>query len=202
MKNIIILSVVFFSLISCSKKEIDYVYQIDDDNSIPKIKLSLNVYISKRIDISELKIMADEIYDRYDGKTYENVFIEYLLPRMEPGNGCYATSNYQPNQELTIIGLTNDDLEKIKSKFSIKRYWIDDSWKMLLSIDKEKNKYYLKKYASDFSTGKSLLYRKVKDNDTIYKIPDAIDGAYYVVKSNNDLAIFDKQGYINSFLNN
>ena len=174
---------------------------IEDDHTIPRIKLSLNVYVSKRIDEIELKDLAEKIYSKYDGEDYENTFIEYLLPGMEPGNGCYATSHYNPDFNMQIFGVTEKELSDIKSKFDIKgRYWLDSGWKILLTIEKKKNKYYLNKYANDFSTGKTLLLKDVKKADTIYRISDAIDNAYYLINSNNELEIYDNQGYVDKYL--
>lgn len=174
---------------------------IEDDHTIPRIKLSLNVYISKRIDEIELKDLAERIYSKYDGEDYENTFIEYLLPGMKSGNGCYATSHYNPNLNLNIFGVTEKELSDIKSKFGIKnRYWLESGSKILLTIEMKKNTYYLKQYANDFSTGKRLLQKEIKEGDTIYRIPDAIDGEYYMINSNNELEIYDNQGYIDKYL--
>lgn len=198
MKNIFLIIVLsFLMFISCDTKP-DYVDYINVEQKIPKIKLSITAYISKRINSDELQKLAEKIYDEYDGKNYENVFIVYLLPNMEFDKGSYAISHYNPELNLKINELTEDEIIKIKHNFPIsKRYWIDG--KMLIEIEKEKHEYYVKQFGDDLSTGKKLLTKEIRDLDTIYRFHDNDFGEYYLLDSNNDLSIYDKQGYICSY---
>lgn len=198
MKNIFLIIVLsFLMFISCDTKP-NYVDYINVEQKIPKIKLSITVYISKRINSDELQKLAEKIYDEYDGKNYENVFIVYLLPNMEFGKGSYAISHYNPELSLKINELTEDEIIKIKHNFPIsKRYWIDG--KMLIEIGKEKHEYYVKQFGDDLSTGKKLLTKEIRNLDTIYRFHDNDFGEYYLLDSNNDLSIYDKQGYICSY---
>lgn len=199
MKNIFY-ALILLIFVSCSFEN-DNVESISERVNIPNIKLSIDVKIKSRLDKNEITEIANEIYNKYDGHTYENVFIEYTLPGMIYGNGIYASSHFMPQIQVQFYGLTNSESLKIKKTFKINdRFWYDDNWRMILQIIKENEKYYLKKYACDLSSSKEELNRKVNSPDTIYYIPDAIDNAYYLIDNSNELSIFDNQGFVYGFL--
>lgn len=193
-------TLILMILVSCDFEN-DNVVSISERVNIPNIKLSIDVIIKSRLDKSEITELANEIYDKYDGHTYDNVFIEYTLPGMIYGNGIYATSHFMPKLQVQFFGLTDSESSKIINSFKIKdRFWYDDNWRMILQIIKENEKYYLKKYAYDLTSGKEELIRKVNSTDTLYYIPDAVDNAYYLIDSSNELSIFDEQGFVYGFL--
>lgn len=201
-KNFLIILLTILAVSCNTKKDIDNVLNVSIDQNNPKIKLVLIITLFERINKEKLDEISEKLYDRYDGEDYENVFFTYYLMDMEIGNGSYARAQYNP-KESKILGLTESEKIKIFSHFNlVGRYWIDDMAQLILQIEKEDNKYYIKKYAADFSNDKELLIRSVKDIDTVYKISDAEDGAYYLIDSNDELSIFDNQGYINKFLRN
>lgn len=193
-------TLILMILVSCDFEN-NNVVSISERVNIPNIKLSIDVIIKSRLDKSEITELANEIYDKYDGHTYDNVFIEYTLPGMIYGNGIYATSHFMPQLQVQFFGLTDSESSKIINSFKIKdRFWYDDNWRMILQIIKENEKYYLKKYAYDLTSGKEELIRKVNSTDTLYYIPDAVDNAYYLIDSSNELSIFDEQGFVYGFL--
>lgn len=63
--------------------------------TIPGTKLSLDCILSAPVNMSTLKKMADEIYMKHDGPSYENVFIMWYLPSYKIGAGAWGTSKKQ-----------------------------------------------------------------------------------------------------------
>lgn len=188
--------------ISCSKKEIKNVISVEQIQMIPDVKLSLKVYLDRRIEHEMLDKIADELYSRYNGKDYKNTFIIYLLYDMEEGTGAYATSHFNPEKDLQIFGLTESEMFKMASHFPInKRSWVDDHSGIIFSIEKEKDgKYYRKSYGRDLSKGSEELIRKVNNQDTLYFLPDSPSGDFYSIDKDNNLSVNDDRGHINSFL--
>lgn len=195
-----ILKIIFvaFTLVSCNSK-LEYVEDIYVEQEIPKIKLSLTVNISKRVNSEELSGLAEKIYNSYDGSEYESVFIIYMLPKMAFDNGSYASSHYNPDLEIKIYDLTDEEILKIQNNFSISdRYWFDR--KILFEILKEENKYYIHQFGSDLTTEKRELVKEVKGSDTLYRFKNNEFGEYYLLNRNNDLSIYDEKGFIYKFL--
>lgn len=188
-------------LLSCkSNKDIENVYNVTVDQNNPTAKLVLIVTLLDRINKVELEAVSNELYERYYGEDYGSVFFSYYLINMEVNNGSYARTQFNP-KESQIIGLTEEEKNKIIDHFNISgSYWIDDHWQIIMQIKNEGNNHYMKKYAVDFSSSKELVNKSVRNRDTILKIPDAEDGAYYLLDENNELSIFDSAGYINKFL--
>lgn len=199
MKTLIYLFFTFL-FISCEYKN-ENIETITERVNIPNVKLSLDIKIKSRLDKNEINEIAQELYKNYNGYSYENVFMEYSLPEMIHGNGIYATSHFMPQIQVQLYGLTNSESIKLVKSFNINdRYWFDDNWRMIIQIIKENDIYYLKKYAYDMSSSKQELIRKVNSPDTLYFIPNAIDHAYYLIDSSNELSLFDEKGFVYGFL--
>ena len=150
-----------FIAISCAQKE--NIENVTIEQEIPGIKLMATVQIQNRLEHDELKEYAEKIYSNYNGDKYENVFIKYMLPNMIDGTGSYATTHYNPNLEISIYEMTNAEIGKVKSHFKIKQpYWIEG--KILIQFKKVNEKYFMKQYANDLSTGEEEVIRQIKNN--------------------------------------
>lgn len=74
------------------------------NDRIPGIKLSVTVRLSAKLPAERLEVIAADIKGNNLG--YERIFIEYLLPGMEYGNGAWATTHFDPTMKVKILGIT------------------------------------------------------------------------------------------------
>lgn len=82
-------------------------YEIISENIIPGIKKDIDVRLSERVSEDDLRSIAMKLKNA-DPSRYQRIFIGYYLPGMEVGAGGWATTHFNPNIEVRILGLTMD----------------------------------------------------------------------------------------------
>jgi|GEM_PF-5621916 len=192
-------------LFSCEKKIENFkdenVIKISETGNTPKVKRGFEVVINKRLDETELQTLGNYIYQYFDGEKFQNFFINYYLKGMIIGNGSYASTHFTPNLEVNLTGLSQNEIENIKANnFHEKRFWIDDGFKNIISFRKENNKILMYRYFSDFSKDIREIKFKIQNNDTIFIVPNRINGEEYRINMENDLEQYDNQGYVDKML--
>ena len=83
----------------------DINYDLIEYQIIPNIKYSADIRLDRKLTKSELEYLANRIYKEKDIKNYERAFLSYYLPNMEIGSGAWATTHFNPNLEVIILGL-------------------------------------------------------------------------------------------------
>ena len=66
-------------------------------------KMSLDIEASRRLDESELRSLAREIYKNVRGYEYGQFFMTWYLPGMIPGSGAWATTHFTPRLTVKIM---------------------------------------------------------------------------------------------------
>lgn len=84
-------------------------YSIIEDTSMATIKRSVDVRLEEKISQDELRLVAEKIKGM-DSKKYERVFITYYLPHQTPGSGAWATTHYDPNIDVRVLGFGADEV--------------------------------------------------------------------------------------------
>jgi len=87
-------------------------YRIVRDDRTARIKRSVEVRIDERLTKAQLTAIAKQIKSS-DKTQYERTFISYLLPHEKSGEGCYATTHYDPDLKVDVYGATEAEYEKI-----------------------------------------------------------------------------------------
>jgi len=78
-------------------------YAIIEKESIGSIKLSMDIRLEQEVSEGFLATLALKLRQDEPVK-YDRMFICYYLPEMTPGSGAWATSHFNPNLEVTILG--------------------------------------------------------------------------------------------------
>ena len=87
-------------------------YSIVKDEELRNIKRSVEVRLEERITEAELTIIANEIKSK-KRTSYERTFIEYFMPGMISGQGCWATTHFNPDLVVRILGASKELLEQV-----------------------------------------------------------------------------------------
>ena len=91
-------------------------YQIIHAESFADTKYTYDIRLSNnKLSEHELSELAWELKNRLD-REYDRIFISYYLPDDEIGNGAWATSHYNPNLQVKIIGTTPSDIARLNNK--------------------------------------------------------------------------------------
>lgn len=129
---------------------------ISSENRGP-LKRSYEVSIPERYSEAQLTAIANKIHVSESPKA-ERTFIGYRL------NGdmdlpYFATTNFTPELEVRVMGMTNTDIDNLHSKLgefkSYEHAWIiEHGFDHLLVLAKESGKYYFYQLHTDGSRGK------------------------------------------------
>jgi hypothetical protein len=209
MKLKLLILFLLMSMVACTKERktiFPNVVKIIEVQTIPDVKSGFDVVINKRLNPIELESLGRDLYHEYDGKKYENFFVNYYLERMIIGNGSYASTHFTPNLEVEITGLPTEQVTRLEEKSLEKKpYYIDDGWKCLTTMKNENGKIsihrvFIDPTTDEMTTDNWSLKRVVKDKDTIYQRTKSETGEYFRYSSDGDLEWYDKQGLIDKLL--
>lgn len=88
-------------------------YTIINDIKTPPTKRSVDIRLEKRFDKKDLERLA--MYLKSSEPTnYNRTFISYYLPDMNVGSGAWATSHFNPDLDVKILGTS---IEQAKSPY-------------------------------------------------------------------------------------
>jgi hypothetical protein len=176
-------------------------YAIIKEAKLRTDKASLDIRLRKEVDKRVLAKIANEL--RNDGRRkFERIFINFYLPDMKPGEGAWATTHFNPNLEVNILGMTSVEKETLlsntaKSSMDIIGRWIDNSPYVggIYSISKSKDGY---KLIVNFKDGskmtKNLVLKQSEGGRTFYESGN--NKEFYQIVGNGSLKLFDEDGMI------
>jgi hypothetical protein len=106
-------------------------YTIIEKSSMGNIKLSIDIRLEQKVSKDFLQKLALKLRQDEPIK-YDRIFICYLLPGMTPGAGAWATSHFNPNLKVEILGTTIEEEKALMSKpkdssGEIIGEWLDES---------------------------------------------------------------------------
>jgi hypothetical protein len=87
-------------------------YSVISESEMQNYRRSIDVRLSKKVSEQDLRSIATEL-KKLESKAYERTFIVYYLPDMKVGAGAWATTHFDPELEIRILGLTLDQEEKM-----------------------------------------------------------------------------------------
>ena len=192
----------FICLVRCGTKEIEEEYTIINEEKFTNIKTMIDVRLKSEVDRETLTKIAFEL--KNDGRrNYQSIFINYYLPEMEVGKGAWALSHFNPDLEVSILGLTKTEKTQLLKEPSLSESnligrWIDNTPHLsgIITISRNANILELSiKYKDGSEAVKKLIERTVSGQK--HWIEEGNDfGEYYVLNSDGTLSIYDSEGLI------
>jgi hypothetical protein len=183
----------------------DVSYAIINVDEVPGSKLSLDVRLSRKVNEDELRTIAHELRRQRSGE-YQRVFIVYYLPEMQVDAGGWATSHFNPELEVRIQGLSDEQEQTLRrtdvdtSREIIGR-WLDDTPFVgrRISIYRSHGKLFVEQAFKDGSTMHEELMERPTATGTAYrKVHEANGDAFYVINAQGNLEIRDAEGIIST----
>lgn len=173
-------------------------YEIIDVKMFSGSERSVDVRLSDRINKPELEALARRIHDS-DEDTYARTYIDYYLPSMEVGSFPWATTYFEPDLNVNVIGLTADEASALVSDagFTNDRdvvgRWLDDTHSITIF-----RLYGFPYEERVFTDGSSGVYELVESNTARgmrFEDKSGSDfGDHYIVKPGGDLEFHDNEG--------
>lgn len=177
----------------------DINYSIVKEQEFPIYnKTSIEVRLNKATSEDVLKKIGTEI--QRDRKEFSKVYIFYYLPEMIIGNGAWATSHFDPNLKVDIIGGTVEEISKLEAQSvsgEILKKWKDPDPYIggMKFLVKEDGKLLMKTVFKDGSERKEVLKESKQNGRTRYDYENTA-GEYYLILKDGDLELIDDYGSI------
>ena len=180
-------------------------YEIISDTNLRTSKRSVDVRLQNKLSENDLKQIASEIKNS-DRQKYDRTFISYYLPKMTVGSGAWATSHYNPNLEVKVLGLSFESEVVQKNKAidpnkDVIGIWYDDragAGAQLLLYRKNGILYIDTNYTDGSGDTKTLKETKIGSALRIEDIQGSSFGEYWLLQG-KELKIFDNQGLITTY---
>ncbi len=181
----------------------DVKYTVSEDTHKRDIKRSVVVILEKKISKDNLHNLAYKIKNS-DPANYQRTFIGYYLKGKDKNNGYWATTNFNPNLEVRMLGLSIED-EAVLTKPVVSTankdvlgVWLDDhpgvGAKMTIYHSKD-GKLYLERSYSDGSSGRKEMINFAIENGKRIEDKEGNDfGEYFIINKANQLEFWSKNG--------
>jgi len=180
-------------------------YTVIEKSNLGTIQGSIDIRLEKKVKKEFLYKLALKLREA-EPRKYERMFITYYLPGMTPGSGAWATSHFNPNLQVKILGTTLEEEKALKSEpkspsGEVIGIWLDES------------PYVGVKYTFMRRNGKIIMVRKFKDGSSSekemiqkkqsgrlrFEEKEGNDfGEYYLIERNGNMGIYDKAGLIST----
>ena len=169
------------------------------------IKLSIDIRLEQKVSKDFLQKLALKLRQEEPIK-YDRIFICYLLPGMTPGAGVWATSHFNPNLKVEILGTTLEEEKALMSKpkdssGKIIGEWLDESPYVgaKYTLLKRNGKIIMIRKFKDGSGSEKEMIQKKQSGKLRFEEKGGNDfGEYYLIESNGRLAVYDNAGLINT----
>ena len=183
----------------------DVTYTVIDETKVPGIKRGVEIRLNKHVSEDTLTAIAKEV-KASDNSTYERTLIAYYLPDMQVGAGCWATTFYDPDLDVRILGLSADAAAKLSAtpetadRDEIGR-WLNETPFLgrRIVIFRDKDKLFMESTYEDGSSGTSEIVESQSPLGRRFNNPGGSTyGDHYVLDSNGDLQLRDDDGLIST----
>ncbi len=183
----------------------DVTYSIIDSDTFLDYKRSLDVRLNKKVSEETLRAIALKLKAQ-DSRNYERTFICYYLPDMEVGAGAWATTHFNPNLDVRILGLTAEQEETLKQQpddpsREVIGSWLDESPFIgnRITIFRQNGKLFMENKYKDGSSGKKEIVEKLSGKKRTFRNKEGSSfGEFYFIDTQGNLQLWDKDGIIST----
>ncbi len=171
---------------------------IKDESDAVLEKNHLEVEISGKLTEGQIATLAEELYNSKDQQ--RRFYIFYKLKGVENSVAAWATSHFDPELEIDIIGSTTaEDINKDKLSEKIDGEvigkWDENKYTFSnLIIYKKDNKIFIRTIFKDGQTSNVELNEKKTDKGIRYDYKDGgYNGEYFILNNENGLELYNSE---------
>lgn len=180
-------------------------YTIVNSHVVPGIKRRLDIRLNKKVSEETLRALALKLKSQ-DSRNYERTFIGYYLPDMKVGAGAWATTHFNPDLEVHILGLTAEQEEALRERpddpsREVIGSWIDDRMYLgnRITIFRQDGKLFMENTFTDGSSGKKEIVAKPPTSEKKFEDKEGNSlGEFYLIDSQGNLQFRDQDGLIST----
>ncbi len=183
----------------------DVTFTVINETKLPGIKRSVDIRLNKHVSEVTLNAIAKTV-KASDSSNYERTFIGYYLPDMQVDAGYWATTHYNPNLDVRILGLSADAAAKLSAKPETTNHdeigrWLDESpfTGKRIVIFRDNGKLFMESTYKDGSSGTTEIVESQSSLGRRFNKPgDSTAGDHWILDSNGDLQLRDDEGLIST----
>lgn len=203
---ILLISLGLFAAVSVSANTFQGVnYTVIEKTNLGTVKGSIVIRLEKKVTRDLLHELALNL-KKAQPRKYDRLFIEYYLPGMTPGSGAWATSHFNPNIEVRILGTTIEEEKALKtgpkeSSDEIIGEWLDESPYVgaKYTLMKKNGKIFMVRKFKDGSGSEKEMIKKSHSGKLRFEEKEGNDfGEYYLIERNGNLGVYDRAGLIST----
>lgn len=174
-------------------------YTVLEQQALGTTKLSVTVRLPEAVSETELKRVAHEIR-RSQTVRYDGIRIVYYLPEMVVGERAWATTFFDPDLDIQILGFEEGRSETaVASSKSAGRTvmgaWRDQHTASIITLYEKDSTVYLEMRFSDGSASTDRVrVENTPNGKKISEIPANERGEYFVWDSYENLHLYDAEG--------
>lgn len=179
-------------------------YSIIDSYTLPDVKRSLTVRLSEKVSEDTLHSIAMELKAQ-DPRHYERTFIGYYLPGMELGRTAWATTHFDPDLEIRILGVSLAQEEYFQKQAPAPHSSVIGSWlyeilgapdmNRTYTIYREEKSLHMRTTWTDGGSGTETIAEKVHPMGRLFQTnKQAAVGEYFLLDGEGNLQLWDKEG--------
>lgn len=177
----------------------DLDYRILNQSSVAKEKQSIDVELSRRLTVEELTALANVLAG--DRSKFARTFILYYLSGQDRNNGAWATSHFNPDLNVQIMGFTDEQEAHAVAQSKTQTGTTRGSWQSefppcVYTILETGGQTIMKRVFSDGSGGRDVLTPRASGRGRRFDDTGSEHGEYYVITAGGQLEIWDPEGKI------
>jgi hypothetical protein len=180
----------------------DVKYTIIKTNNIPDIKRQVDVRLNHKVSAEVLSAIAVQLKNA-DHRVYERTFILYYLPGMEVNSGAWATTDFDSDLQVHILGasiaqedaLVGNDVNRVGQP-AVGRWMLEyGALNGTIRIYRENGKSYIEINFKDGSNYKTEVSERSTPSGRRFEAKIAT-GDYYVINRSGNLQVWDREGLV------
>jgi len=180
-------------------------YTVIEKSNLGNIKGSIDIRLDKKVTKDFLIKIALKLREA-EPRKYDRLFITYYLPGMTLGSGAWATSHFDPNLKVKILGTTIEEekallSESKNSSGEIIGEWLDESPYVgaKYTLIKKNGKIIMIRKFKDGSGSEEEMIQKNQSGRLRFEEKGGNDfGEYYLIERNGNLGSYDSAGLIST----
>ena len=171
---------------------------LKDQSNIALEKNQLTVELSEKLTEDQVATLAEKLFKSKDKQ--RRFYIFYLLPGMKDGSGAWATSHFDPDLKIDIIGATpkeeasaNTAADKVDGEIVGK--WHEEQYTSAnYVIFKKDNRIFIRTIFKNGQTSDEELKSKKVSSGTRYDYKESgTNGEYFILSNSGGLEFYNKE---------
>jgi hypothetical protein len=179
----------------------DLRYEIINETTSQNQRRSLDVRLSRKVDAEVLEALAVRLRDQATTR-FARTFIVYYLPGMEIDAGGWATSHFNPDLEVRILGTAAEGgspLDRLRSEHgdALIGVWENNQpgFAGTFAIFGTESGFGLERVFPDGSVGRKVLVERPSQSGRRFADPENRFGEFYLIRGGN-LELHDSEGMV------